>query len=198
MRVLLLVLWSAGSRPVAHQLSKICRGSVVGSHLEPGPSHEGHLHEGPLHEVEITRPFFMGVYEVTQDEYKAVMGKNPSWFCATGGGKAKVKGLATGKFPVEQVSHDDALEFCRKLSALPKEKAAGRVYRLPTEAEREYAGRANEVAASLIRDVGFDPVYAGPLRTARYTEPFVMVIARLAYEGEGGPELAYRFIRLAK
>jgi len=58
--------------------------------------------------------------------------------------------------------------------------------------------RANEVAASLIGDVGFDPVYAGPLRTARYTEPFVMVIARLAYEGEGGPEVAYRFIRFAK
>ena len=58
--------------------------------------------------------------------------------------------------------------------------------------------RANDVAATLIRDVGFDPVYAGPLRTARYTEPFVMVIARLAYEGEGGPELAYRFERFAR
>jgi len=54
---------------------------------------------------------------------------------------------------------------------------------------------ARKVAAGLIRDVGFDPVDAGPLRTARYTEPFALLIARLAYEGEGGPELAYRFER---
>jgi predicted dinucleotide-binding enzyme len=49
------------------------------------------------------------------------------------------------------------------------------------------------VAAELIRDVGFDPVDAGPLRIARYTEPFALLVAQLAYEGEGGPELAYRF-----
>jgi len=55
--------------------------------------------------------------------------------------------------------------------------------------------RAKDVAAGLIRDVGFDPVDAGPLRIARYTEPFAQLIARLAYEGEGGPELAYRFER---
>src|SRR6266403_584382 len=51
------------------------------------------------------------------------------------------------------------------------------------------------VAAELIRDVGFDPVDAGPLRIARYTEPFTLLIARLAYDGDGGPELAYRFER---
>lgn len=55
--------------------------------------------------------------------------------------------------------------------------------------------KANAVAAGLIRDVGFDPVDAGPLRIARYTEPFTLLIARLAYEGKGGPELAYRFER---
>jgi predicted dinucleotide-binding enzyme len=49
------------------------------------------------------------------------------------------------------------------------------------------------VAAELIRDAGFDPVDAGPLRIARYTEPFALLVAQLAYEGEGGPELAYRF-----
>ena len=54
---------------------------------------------------------------------------------------------------------------------------------------------AKAVAVELIRDVGFDPVDAGPLRTARYTEPFALLIARLAYEGDGGPELAYRFER---
>jgi len=51
------------------------------------------------------------------------------------------------------------------------------------------------VAADLIRDAGFDPVDAGPLRIARYTEPFALLVAQLAYEGDGGPELAYRFER---
>ena len=54
------------------------------------------------------------------------------------------------------------------------------------------------VAAELIRDVGFDPVDAGPLRIARYTEPFALLVAQLAYEGEGGPELAYRFERFGE
>lgn len=49
------------------------------------------------------------------------------------------------------------------------------------------------IAAQLIHDIGFDPVDAGPLRIARYTEPFAMLIAQLAYEGSRGPELAYRF-----
>jgi predicted dinucleotide-binding enzyme len=54
---------------------------------------------------------------------------------------------------------------------------------------------AKEVAAELIRDARFDPVDAGPLASARYTEPFALLVARLAYEGEGGPELGYRFER---
>ncbi len=58
--------------------------------------------------------------------------------------------------------------------------------------------QAKNVAATLIRDVGFDPVDAGPLRMARYTEPFVFVVARLAYQGDGGPELAYRLKRFKK
>jgi len=51
------------------------------------------------------------------------------------------------------------------------------------------------IATALIRDLGFDPVDAGPLRIARYTEPFALLVAQLAYEGKGGPELAYRFER---
>jgi len=51
------------------------------------------------------------------------------------------------------------------------------------------------IAVALIRDLGFDPVDAGPLRIARYTEPFALLVAQLAYEGNGGPELAYRFER---
>jgi predicted dinucleotide-binding enzyme len=58
--------------------------------------------------------------------------------------------------------------------------------------------RSKRIAADLIRDVGFDPVDAGPLRIARYTEPFALLVAQLAYEGKGGPELAYRFERFGE
>ena len=85
--------------------------------------------EQPPHQVTLSRPFYLGVYEVTQAEYQQVMGKNPS----------KFKGVTN---LVDSVSWDEVVEFCRKLSALPAEKAAGRVYRLPTEAEWEYACRA--------------------------------------------------------
>ena len=54
-------------------------------------------------------------------------------------------------------------------------------------------GHAKEVAAQLIRDVGFEPLDAGPLRIARYTEPFTLLVARLAYEGDDGPAVSYRF-----
>jgi 8-hydroxy-5-deazaflavin:NADPH oxidoreductase len=55
--------------------------------------------------------------------------------------------------------------------------------------------QAKAVAARLIRDVGFDPIDAGPLRIARHMEPFSLLVAQLAYEGKGGPELAYRVQR---
>lgn len=58
--------------------------------------------------------------------------------------------------------------------------------------------KSKKIAAQLIRDVGFDPVDAGPLRIARYTEPFTLLIAQLAYEGDEGPELAYRFERFER
>jgi 8-hydroxy-5-deazaflavin:NADPH oxidoreductase len=57
---------------------------------------------------------------------------------------------------------------------------------------------AKEVAATLIRDVGFEPVDAGPLRIARYLEPFALAMAQLAYEGDEGPEIAYRIERFGK
>jgi predicted dinucleotide-binding enzyme len=57
---------------------------------------------------------------------------------------------------------------------------------------------AKDLTATLIRDAGFDPVDAGPLRIARYTEPFALLVGQLAYEVEGGPALAYRFERFAK
>ena len=55
--------------------------------------------------------------------------------------------------------------------------------------------RAKDVAATLIRDAGFDPVDAGPLQIARYSEPFALLVAQLAYESDEGPELSYRFVR---
>lgn len=57
---------------------------------------------------------------------------------------------------------------------------------------------AKEIAATLIHDVGFEPVDAGPLRTARYLEPFALAMAQLAYEGDKGPEIAYRIERFGK
>jgi formylglycine-generating enzyme required for sulfatase activity len=78
---------------------------------------------------------------VTQQEYQRVAGKNPGYFSKTGEGKASVKKLGTSGFPVETVSHDDAVAYCNLLSDLAKEKADGRSYRLPTEAEWEYACR---------------------------------------------------------
>jgi formylglycine-generating enzyme required for sulfatase activity len=93
------------------------------------------------HTVEITRPFAMGVFEVTQGEYERVVGKNPSFFSSTGGGKKVLDNPDTHRFPVENVTWEQAVEFCRRLTALPAEQTAGRKYRLPTEAEWEYACR---------------------------------------------------------
>jgi formylglycine-generating enzyme required for sulfatase activity len=93
------------------------------------------------HEVEFKKPIYMGVYPVTQAQYKKVMGVNPSYFSATGGGRALVNGLKTDDFPVEMVSWSSAVDFCKKLSALAAEKGSRRVYRLPTEAEWECACR---------------------------------------------------------
>jgi formylglycine-generating enzyme required for sulfatase activity len=122
-------------------------------------SEEGHAaDEGPLHEVEITRPFYLGAFPVTQAEYRHVTGANPSWFSPQGGGRDRVRGLDTDRFPVESVSWSDAVAFCRALSERPEERQAGRVYRLPTEAEWEYACRAG---AS-----GSDPFAFGQALTA--------------------------------
>jgi len=93
---------------------------VMGSpHTEAGRSEW----EGQQRTVKIP-PFFIGKYEVTQEQYQGVMGNNP----------ARFKGA---KLPVENVNWNDAGEFCRKLS-----QKTGKIYRLPSEAEWEYACRA--------------------------------------------------------
>ena len=87
-------------------------------------------------------PFFMGVYEVTQEEYQNVMNTNPSFFSSNYGRPAQVAWMDTRRFPVDNVSWNDANAFCKNLSELPGEKFGRRAYRLPTEAEWEYACRA--------------------------------------------------------
>ncbi len=91
----------------------------------------------PEHKIRITKPFYIGVYEVTQGEYKKLMGENPSSFSKGGSDAEDVSGEDTSSHPVENVRWEDAVEFCKRLST--KE---GKTYRLPTEAEWEYACRA--------------------------------------------------------
>jgi formylglycine-generating enzyme required for sulfatase activity len=103
-----------------------------GSFLMGSPEDEQDrwYNEGPVHGVHLSKGFYLGSTEVTQGQYQAVMGANPSFF---NGGRFGVDSSR----PVEQVSWSAAAAFCRKLSDLE-----GKTYRLPTEAEWEYACRA--------------------------------------------------------
>jgi formylglycine-generating enzyme required for sulfatase activity len=92
-----------------------------------------------LHQVEITKPFYMGVCEVTQGEWEVVMGTTP-WE----GEKYAIEGA---DYPATYVSWEDAQEFCRRLSA-----QEGKSYRLPTEAEWEYSCRAGSATAYCFGD----------------------------------------------
>ena len=96
--------------------------------------------------VSITRDFYLGVTEVTQSQFEMLMRRNPSFFQGV-----KVNGNS-GAHPVESVTWNDAVEFCRRLSELPDEKKAGRSYRLPTEAEWEYSCRAGSATAFCFGD----------------------------------------------
>ncbi|MDY0170156.1 MAG: formylglycine-generating enzyme family protein, partial [Thermoguttaceae bacterium] len=102
--------------------------------------------EAPRHRVRITRPFFLGVCEVTQSEYERIAGSNPSHF------------RGNPVRPVERVTWHNAVEFCRRLGEVSEEKAAGAVYRLPTEAEWEYACRAGTATSY---SFGNDPALLG-------------------------------------
>ena len=102
---------------------------------------EGHNEDETQHEVTIIKDYYLGVTQVTQGQYEKVMGTNPSRFQ-----DVEIIGSSTN-YPVECVSWEDAVEFCEKLSDLLEEKKAGRVYRLPTEAEWEYACRAGSETA---------------------------------------------------
>jgi formylglycine-generating enzyme required for sulfatase activity len=98
--------------------------------------------KGSAKKTEIKEDFQIAIHPVTQGQWQAVMGKNPSWFSRDGGGKEKVKDIKDEdlkQFPVELVSWNDAKEFIKKLNE--KEKGRGYVYRFPSEAEWEYACR---------------------------------------------------------
>lgn len=127
--------------------------------------------EGPQTRVTLTRGFWLGKYEVTQGQWQALMGSNPSHFKNAG-----------ANAPVEQVSWNDAMTFCRKLTE--RERAAGRLsadlaYTLPTEAQWEYACRAGTSIA----------LYSGPLTIrGRNNGPELDPIAW--YGGNSGVEYA--------
>jgi serine/threonine protein kinase len=86
------------------------------------------------HKVRLSQPFYIGIHQVTNAHWRQVMGRVPS--------RGK-----DDEWPVEQVSWHDAIEFCRTLSELPAERRAGRIYRLPTEAEWEFACLAGTTTA---------------------------------------------------
>ncbi|QGQ25623.1 SUMF1/EgtB/PvdO family nonheme iron enzyme [Gimesia benthica] len=101
-----------------------------GNDFDPPP-------ETPAHPVTLTDDFLLGQYEVTQEQYLRIMGSNPSYHLPENS-----SGDNIANFPVEQVTWYEAHDFCRQLSNLPAEQIKGRSYRLPTEAEWEYACKA--------------------------------------------------------
>lgn len=164
--VLIVALYVRPARPQGPVRGKGVLINSIGMKLVPIPAGEfvmgspdGEENTGndehPQHRVQITRPIYLGVYEVTQSQYKTVMGVNPSWFSPSGRGKDEVAGLSTNGHPVERVSWLDAVTFCNRLSEREGRKPFyeidgervrvpdwnGRGYRLPTEAEWEYACR---------------------------------------------------------
>jgi len=94
------------------------------------------------HRVRITKPFYLGIYEVTQADFERVMDYNPTEYSVN----QSIADGDTGQFPVSSVTWHEAVEFCQKLSDMPQEKLHGRTYRLPTEAEWEYSCRAGSNA----------------------------------------------------
>jgi formylglycine-generating enzyme required for sulfatase activity len=99
-------------------------------------------------ETEIKEDFEIAVHDVTQGQWDAIMGSNPSWFSRKGGGRSNVLDISDEElklFPVESVSWDDAQEFIKKLNE--KYRESGCVYRLPSDAEWEYACRGGATSS---------------------------------------------------
>jgi formylglycine-generating enzyme required for sulfatase activity len=148
-----------------NSLAMTLRRIPAGTFEMGSPAGESGRHDNePRRRITITRTYYMGAHEVTQGQFEELMGRNPSGF--------KGKGM-----PVESVSWTDAVEFCRRLSERDAEKGRGVKYRLPTEAEWEYACRAGSAKAFSFgnaagsRDANFDG-----------TQPYG--------NGKSGPDLA--------
>jgi uncharacterized protein (TIGR02996 family) len=110
----------------------------MGTRANPDPPQPDEL---PRHLVRITTPFLMGVTPVTQEQYETVTGTNPSYYRPGGPAAEEVRGQDTRRWPVENVSYNDIQEFLSLLNSRRAEKKTGREYRLPTEAQWEYAAR---------------------------------------------------------
>jgi formylglycine-generating enzyme required for sulfatase activity len=116
--------------------------------LPKGTFYMGGVGGKPGIKTPIREDFEIAAHDVTQGQWEAIMGNNPSWFARTGGGAGHVRNVPDEElrlFPVESVSWEDAQEFLRKLNE--KERGRGYWYRLPTEAEWEYACRAGATSA---------------------------------------------------
>jgi formylglycine-generating enzyme required for sulfatase activity len=138
------------SNSIGMKLMLIPKGTFL---MGAPPTEKGLRDDECQHEVMLTREYYLGAFEVTQAQYKKVMGINPSRFQGKEVAERQprtgrvVREVDRSNCPVEWVSWMDAVEFCEKLSKLPEEEKAGRVYRLPTEAEWEHACRAGNNTA---------------------------------------------------
>jgi predicted Zn finger-like uncharacterized protein len=116
----------------------------------PSDEPERDTDEGPV-EVELSTGFWFAATEITQAQYERIMGTNPSYYSSTGGGSDSVVGIDTTDYPVESMSWAEANEFCENLTTHEREAgrlAEGWIYRLPTEAQWEYACRARTSTAT--------------------------------------------------
>ncbi len=141
--------------------------------FQMGDDTSGRSFEGPAHVVKITRPFYISVTPVTQAQYEAVKGKNCSRFNKHHGGGPE--------HPVEHCTWDQAFRFCDKLARMPEEQIHRRSYRLPSEAEWEYACRAGTTTDFSCGDklTGREALFAtsGHKQSGKSTTPVAQFLA---------------------
>jgi formylglycine-generating enzyme required for sulfatase activity len=132
-----------------HFIASEPRKNSIGMYLKAIPGGTFHMGSsngdpdeyGVANDLRYLDPFEIGVHEVSQEQYNQVMGINLSL-------------ASQDRLPVNQVNWEDAIEFCRRLTALPEEQKVGNYYRLPTEVEWEYACKAGaEIQLNLAKDV---------------------------------------------